>query len=62
MVPSYLGQLYSIVGTPVISADHATVDVRLFSHLCHVSLDRAGASATGWLVQSQQCEDYTPQR
>ena len=50
----FLGSLFSVVDTPVVSGDHATVRTTILNRVCHLTLDRhVGSNSNGWWVVSK---------
>jgi hypothetical protein len=57
MVPTFLGKLYTIVETPVVQGDRATVKAKLLDLNCTLTLVRhATANSSGWVVEKHDCK------
>lgn len=56
MVPAYLGQLLTVVDTPVVKGDTATVRARILDQTCNLTLTKnPAANEFGWVVSKQRC-------
>jgi hypothetical protein len=57
MIPAYLGQLFTLVDTPVVKGDHATVHARILDQSCDLTLVKhPTANESGWVVEKQACK------
>jgi hypothetical protein len=56
-VPEYLGRLYTVVETPVMTGNKATVKAKLVDLICTLELARnATANLSGWVVEKLDCK------
>ena len=57
LVPEYLGKLYTVVETPVMAGNKATVKAKLVDLSCTLELVRhATANPSGWVVETVDCK------
>lgn len=57
LVPVYLGKLFTLVDSPTIKGDRATVHATILNQSCVLTLVKhPTANESGWVVENQDCK------
>lgn len=56
MVPSLLGNLWTMVGEPEIKGDHVIVPATILNRSCRITLRKAPQSPDGWNAENIDCK------